>query len=169
MTLFPSVAGYRMALLECSVIAQIKTVSADTNRLFVRVGNRAALPGNTCYTVVTTLSIRLAQRAVVLMHSPPHHYKALQRTQRPLNQHCSASPVCFQLWRPWPLSCPVVWTPALRLIRCLRAHSLPRGHAASWRPKPQLQWLFRMTASVPHALLKLRPSVCCHTEHLNQQ
>lgn len=130
MALFTSVTGCRMASLECSVIAQIKAARADTNRLFVRVWSRAALPGNTCHTVVTTPSIRLARRAVLLMHSPPHHYKVLQRTPRPLRRQCSAGPVCFQLWSPWPLSCPVVWTPALWPILCLSAHSLPRGHVA---------------------------------------
>lgn len=116
MALFTCVTGCRMALLECSVIVQIKTASADTNRLFVQAGNRAALPGNTCYTVVTAMSIRLAQRALVLMHSPPHHYIALQRTRRPLNPQRSTRPGRFQLWSPWPLSCPVAWTPALWLI-----------------------------------------------------
>lgn len=45
MALFTSVSGCGMALLECSVMAQIKTVRADTNRLFIQAGIRAALPG----------------------------------------------------------------------------------------------------------------------------
>lgn len=60
MVLVTSVTGCGMALQERSAIAQIKTVSADTNRLFVQAGNRAALPGNTFYTVVSAMSIRLA-------------------------------------------------------------------------------------------------------------
>lgn len=100
MALFTSVTGCRMASPECSVIAQIRAAGADTNRLFVRVWNRAALPGNACHTVVTTPSIQLARRAVLLMHSPPHHYKALQRAHRPLRRQCRGGPVCFQWWSP---------------------------------------------------------------------
>lgn len=110
---FTSVSGYRTPMLESLATTQIKAVRADTNNLFVLAGNRATLPGNTCYTVLTAMSIRLAQRAVDLMYWPPHYYEALQWAQRPLGWLSHTRPACLQLWSPWPLSCTVVWTDLL--------------------------------------------------------
>lgn len=124
----------------------------QTGCLF-RQGSEQRSQGNACPTVVTALVIRLARRAV--MRSPPHRYRAPQRAQRPLNWQCGAGLACYQLWSLWPISCPVVWTPALWLILCLRAHSLPWDHVAGWPPTPQLRWLFGMTASASHPLQEL--------------
>lgn len=45
MASFTSVTGCRTPLLECSVIAHIKTVSADTNKLFCPGRKQSGAPG----------------------------------------------------------------------------------------------------------------------------
>lgn len=105
--------------------------SPDDGRLFVQVGITATLPGNTCCAAVTNLSIR----AVLLMHSPLHHYKALQR---PLKGQCGTGHACFCRWSPWPLSC----ASALSGPR-----SLPWGPCSWWTARAPVSVAFQHDSS----------------------
>lgn len=73
--------------------------SANTNRLLV---------GGYHATVVIALSMPSSLRAAALMHLPPHHYEALQRTLNPL---CAAG-------------CPVVEPVASQRPSCEDANAL---------------------------------------------